>query len=236
MARPIGIVFDLDDTLYLERDYALSGFKAVAERLGDRRFVDAAWHVFCRGDRSRVFDLALPAIGIDLTPALISELVRCYRGHLPTIALAPDAVRFLARWPADRPLGLLTDGFHHSQRNKVAALGLERSRFQPIVFTDAWGRDYWKPHVRGFEAIAAAWDLPPTALVYVADNPAKDFVAPNELGWRTVQVARPDGVHRGNLPVSGGEPQATVRSLDELEAALAPMALELPASHCHSRR
>jgi len=214
---PIGIVFDLDDTLYLERDYARSGFADLAEWLGDRRFAEAAWREFCSGDRSRVFDAALPTIGRSPEPQLVAELVRRYRSHRPVITLAPDAARILDRWPASLPLALLSDGFGDSQRNKVAALGLESSRLDPLVFTDAWGREFWKPHCRGFEFVAAAWSLPASRLVYVADNPAKDFVAPNRLGWRTVQIARPEGVHSGNPAAPGGEPQSVIRSLDELE-------------------
>ena len=57
------------------------------------------------------------------------------------------------------------------------------------------GRAFWKPHRHGFELIQRRFALPPEAFVYVADNPAKDFVAPRALGWRTVQVVRPEGVH-----------------------------------------
>jgi putative hydrolase of the HAD superfamily len=32
--------------------------------------------------------------------------------------------------------------------------------------------------------------------VYVADNPAKDFVAPRALGWATVRVRRAGSLHQ----------------------------------------
>ena len=35
-----GFVFDLDDTLYLERDYVRSGFCAIAQAFGDERLSD----------------------------------------------------------------------------------------------------------------------------------------------------------------------------------------------------
>lgn len=224
LPRPIGIVFDLDDTLYLERDYAYSGFSAVADWLertyGIGGFAEQARAAFSQGERKRVFDAALAALGVDPKPALIAELVQTYRSHQPDICLAEDAQRFLARWPGDHPLALLTDGFHQSQRNKVAALGLDGVRFSPIVYTDAWGSTYWKPHRRGFEFIASELGLPPAALVYVADNPAKDFIAPRALGWRTVRIARPAGVHRHETAAQEGDPAAVIETLDDLEAAL----------------
>ena len=31
--------------------------------------------------------------------------------------------------------------------------------------------------------------------VYVADDPLKDFAAPRQLGWLTIRVRRPGGLH-----------------------------------------
>lgn len=228
--EPIGIVFDLDDTLYLERDYAFSGFEAVGEWLqrehGLEGFARQARSFFAQAS-TRVFDRALKALGMPAPAALIEQLVSVYRGHTPHIALAPDAASFLQRWHAGWPLAILTDGFHQSQRNKVDALGLDGTRFRPIVYTDEWGRAFWKPHLRGFQSIAEAFGLPPGRMVYVADNPAKDFIAPRALGWRTVQIARPEGVHIRNPVAPGGHPDATIQSLDELDTAL----LANPSAH-----
>ena len=30
---------------------------------------------------------------------------------------------------------------------------------------------------------------------FLADNPAKDFQAPDALGWRTLRIRRPGGLH-----------------------------------------
>lgn len=221
--EPIGIVFDLDDTLYLERDYAFSGFDAVGEWLRRERGVEGferqARSAFAQAS-THVLDRALEALGVAAPPALIDQMVSVYRAHTPRIALASDAASFLQRWHGGWPLAILTDGFHQSQRNKVDALGLTATRFGPIVYTDEWGRTFWKPHLRGFQSIAASFGLPPDRMVYVADNPAKDFIAPRALGWRTVQVVRPEGVHTRNPVAPDGHPDTVVHSLDELESAL----------------
>jgi len=103
------------------------------------------------------------------------------------------------------PLALVSDGSLEAQRRKVEALDLAR-RFDPILLTDAWGRAFWKPHPRAFEAVQARLALEPGALVYIANNPAKDFQAPRALGWRTVRVHLP-----GQLPVLAGGMEAEVQ-------------------------
>ena len=39
-------------------------------------------------------------------------------------------------------------------------------------------------------------DVDPGACAYVADNPVKDFAGPKGLGWTTVRVRRPQGLHQ----------------------------------------
>ena len=69
---PPAVVFDLDDTLYAERDYVLSGMGAVAAwveaELGsgaDEAFAELV-ALFDQGVRGRVFDLWLQDQQLDL--------------------------------------------------------------------------------------------------------------------------------------------------------------------------
>ena len=48
--------------------------------------------------------------------------------------------------------------------------------FPAVIFSDQWGREYWKPHARPYTACAEALAVEPRNLVYVGDNPAKDFI------------------------------------------------------------
>jgi len=52
----------------------------------------------------------------------------------------------------------------------------------------------------------------------VADNPAKNFVEPHQLRWRTVRVRRLGSLHSNTQ--SGGDIDAEIASLDNLDAAL----------------
>lgn len=48
--QPIrGVIFDLDDTLYSEKDYVRSGYRAVADYLGDENAAEKLWEYFEQG-------------------------------------------------------------------------------------------------------------------------------------------------------------------------------------------
>ena len=89
----------MDDTLFLERDYVLSGFAAadavVAKEYGRKGFSECAWRKFCAGVRGRIFDEALKEVGVELRSAYVAELVAVYRSHLPRIKLTSDSSCFL---------------------------------------------------------------------------------------------------------------------------------------------
>jgi putative hydrolase of the HAD superfamily len=56
--------------------------------------------------------------------------------------------------------------------------------------------------------------------VYVADNLAKDFVAPNSLGWLTVHYVSDVQVHREQTAPAGGRPHLTLGNLGGLPELL----------------
>jgi putative hydrolase of the HAD superfamily len=214
------IVFDLDDTLYLERDYVQSGFQAVddwvAAEFRVAGFFTTAWRLFEEGLQGRVFDSALAALGIAAEPQLIGELVGIYRRHRPVIRLAPDAARALKRHAGRDRLALLTDGYVTTQKRKIEGLGL-RPYCDPVIITDRWGRDYWKPHPRGFMAIQSRFDRAAADFVYIGDNPDKDFLAPKALGWKTIRIRRAGGLHAARMARPDHDADLTITTLDELD-------------------
>jgi putative hydrolase of the HAD superfamily len=223
IASSWAIVFDLDDTLYLERDYARSGFVAVGDYVkksaGLTDFADRCWNCFQQGTRGSIFDEALAGYRIAIDPGFVRELVRVYRQHEPTIALADDAAAWFDTHRGQHRIGLISDGPLICQERKFAALQLDRS-VEAAVLTDRWGRFFWKPHPRAFETISEKLNSPPGNCVYVADNPQKDFTAPLELGWRTIRIRRPLGLHAGVDVPAGMAAEVEITSLDELDSIL----------------
>lgn len=218
------IVFDLDDTLYLERDYVCSGFRAVGGWLwtehGVSGFADTAWRYFEAGIRGKIFDASVAELGMTPSPGLLKALVDVYRHHAPEITLQPDAAAWLAAPPPQMSLALLTDGPVESQSRKIAALGLEATPLWPQVLNDEWGSEYRKPHQRGFRHIEHVHAVAGHDCMYVGDNAAKDFLAPRALGWRTVQIVRPGAIHPGPPPTADHAADAVIASFAGLNAVL----------------
>jgi putative hydrolase of the HAD superfamily len=223
------LIFDLDDTLYPERDYALGGFHAAgawAERtLGATGLADRLIAALDAGHLGRSFKLALDEALPAHTDADVAGLLKAYSAHTPKLTLFADAQETLATFNGTT-LGLITDGHAKTQAAKVAALGIA-PRFSEIILTGALGADrvFHKPHPRAFELMEAALRKSPNdRFVYVGDNPAKDFLAPNAMGWTTVLVDRPafrpTRIHPLTAPPPGGAARHTLASLSELSAAL----------------
>lgn len=194
------VVFDIDDTLYLERDYVRSGFRAVGawahQELGLADLGEQASAAFEDGVRGSIFDVALANAGLEVTPELITQLVACYRQHVPDIKLLDDARACLNELglSAEMVVAIVTDGPLASQSAKVRSLGLA-DWSQDVIFTETLGAGFGKPHPRAFELIEQRFGARGDQCVYVADNPAKDFVAPHQMGWMTIRVRRKQGLH-----------------------------------------
>jgi len=220
------VVFDVDDTLYPERNYVLSGFTAVDTRLSATMqiegFGDRAKRLFKTGRRGKIFDEALLELGIKPQPALIAALVNAYRKHVPVLSLAEDALAVLPWLASHFNLAALTDGDAAVQRSKIAALGLSRT-IKFCVVTDEIGREFWKPHSAGFERIMNRFGGVPSGFVYVADNPRKDFIAPKRLGWRTIRVTRHGGEHASYVATPEEEAEITIEDLRKLQRILVPL-------------
>jgi putative hydrolase of the HAD superfamily len=220
------IVFDLDDTLFLEREFVLSGFGAIdiwlSKELGIDGFQKKARGSFERGVRGRNIDLALEELGVPVRPELIRKLVGIYREHAPLISLCADAVWAIDHFRKEYALGLITDGYLATQRNKVKALGIEHT-LQHIIYTDQEGPEYWKPNPRCYMVMSATLRCGAGECVYVADNPRKDFVAPKALGWRTVRIRREGGEHSHEVADQSQDAERSIISLEQLRSCLSEM-------------
>lgn len=177
MGRHTVICFDLDDTLYKEIDFVKSAYAEIAGKVGHpesaRQMLD--WYY----EGKNVFAELIDTYGLDIT---IGECLQVYRNHYPDIALDPGVKEFLdALKKNGAKLGLITDGRSVSQRNKIKALGLE-GFFDIEIISEEFGSE--KPDSRNYKAVMDAFP-DRNCFVYIGDNPEKDFIAPNRLGWDT---------------------------------------------------
>jgi HAD superfamily hydrolase (TIGR01549 family) len=90
-------------------------------------------------------------------------------------------------------VGIITDGRPDGQRNKLDALGLD---VDDVIITDELGGvQFRKPCDIAFRIMTTRWRLNPADVVYVGDNPAKDFQAAQQLGMRSLWYRNVDGLY-----------------------------------------
>ena len=221
------VVFDLDDTLYPERDYVRGGYRAVADALGSPgradEFFDWLWNRFLRGQAAGALDALSETFALDLDKPAVARLIGLYRSHPCCLRPFGGLADLLSLLRPHYRLGVLSDAFLPGGRMKLASLGLERF-FDAAVFTDELGpnRQFWKPSPVGYERIARALGVPLAACAFVGVNPAKDFQAPNALGALTIQYLQPSQLSASNPAPPGGAPQHIARTTGEIVQAIRP--------------
>lgn len=194
------VVFDLDDTLYMEKEYVFSGFQEVdlwvQRHCKVQGFFEKAILLFNQGHRGHIFNEALDLLNINIEYGMVLQMIKVYREHLPKIQLYPDA-RWALQYSFDKAvIGLLTDGYLEAQRQKVRALGIG-PYFKTIVYSDELGRAYWKPSPIPYIRMSMSIGIDVKQCVYIGDNPQKDFITAKRLGWTTICVKRADDLYSG---------------------------------------
>lgn len=210
------LIFDLDDTLYEECQFVLSGFKAVAEMAAhlwqtnyDKTLKELEQLLNNQG-RGAVFDTWLMQQGI-FSKKKVQQCLACYRNHNPQIKLNTAAQILLPQLP--KPLYLVTDGNKQVQANKVKALDIA-DYFKRIFITHRFGIRHAKPSTYCFKLIQAAEKLPWQRMAYIGDNPNKDFVNLNNLGMITIRIRT--GMFKDQTAKPGYDSRYTLNSLIEL--------------------
>lgn len=215
------ILFDLDDTLYEERQFFQSGFLAVAELLQQRGIgqcmptVELLEHFHYHEGRDGVFQKL--CVSLAFPSDWIPELVTVFRAHRPNIQLANDVTEVLPRLRKSHKLGCVTDGWASVQRTKLEVLGVN-SFLDAVVVADDYGRDRWKPHPFPFQRCCELLGSPPEQSVFVGDNPHRDIQGARNAGLRSVRIRRP-GAYFECMDFCAAESNADfeVHNLIELE-------------------
>lgn len=188
------VIFDLDDTLYSEKDYVRSGFEQISRHyVNIENMADKLWASFENGEKA--IDTVLKKEGL-FSPETVSCCLDIYRNHYPDITIYPEAEELLyALQNSGIRLGMITDGRPEGQRAKIKALGIERY-FEKIIITDELGGvDFRKPNTKAFEEMQKHFNTPYSSMVYIGDNPKKDFIAPKKLKMNSVYFKNPKGLY-----------------------------------------
>lgn len=174
-------IFDLDDTLYKEIDFLKSAYKEIAEMIGHPEAFDFMLDSYLYGENA--FNSVIEKYHLLFS---VDQLLEIYRKHKPDISLDKDTIATLDALKARGViLCLLTDGRSVTQRNKIEALGLYRwIAKENILISEEFS--HGKPSIECYQYFLDRY--PNAEFTAVGDNPAKDFLTPNQLGWATICI------------------------------------------------
>ena len=195
VTAPVGaVIFDLDDTLYSEKEYVNSGCKEVSKLFPEIPDIyKKLWNSFERG--KSVFDAVLIDAGI-YSDELKNLCLEIYRKHVPSIE-PYDGMRDLIAELKRRKvkIGIITDGRPEGQRNKIQALGLHKLVDEIMITDELGGEKFRKPNDIAFRVMQRRLGVPFERMMYVGDNLGKDFAAPAALSMQCLYFNNPDGLY-----------------------------------------
>ena len=143
------VVFDLDDTLYSEKQYVRSGYCAVAKVIPQINDMEKKlWEAFTAGNPA--IDTVLKKAGV-YTEELKNYCLTIYRTHKPDISLYDGVIDMLKELhERGVNIGIITDGRPEGQKAKIEALGLETMVDEIIITDELGGGEYRKPCDKAF--------------------------------------------------------------------------------------
>lgn len=189
------VIFDLDDTLYSEKEYVRSGYQKIAEILPEvENAAEKLWTLF-EAKKSAIDEL-LKMENIQ-SEEVKQACLRAYRYQIPDIHLYEGVAEMMKAFKnKGLKLGIITDGRPEGQRAKLQVLGLEKIVDYIIVTDEFGGPRYRKPNSIAFQRMKELLCVEYNQMCYIGDNIKKDFVAPERLGMRSIWFKNDDGLYR----------------------------------------
>lgn len=184
------VIFDLDDTLYSEKDYIRSGYHQIAEAFHIPEMEKEMWSVFEHGGKA--IDEVLEKHNLRERK---QEALNIYRFQEPNISLYPGVLEMLTCIASKKKVGIITDGRPEGQHAKIRVLKL-KSVIPAIIVTDELGgTEYRKPNPEAFIRMSEILETQLDRMVYIGDNIKKDFIAPERLGMKTIYFRNAEGLY-----------------------------------------
>lgn len=221
------VIFDLDDTLISEYDYIKSGYKVITKKIkkdfklkkSEEDIFGIMWKLF-EDNSKNVFNILLETFKLDYNEEYIKELVQAYREHIPNIKFYDDVLPCLNRLKNQEiKLGMITDGYVITQKHKLEVLNAY-TLFDKIIITDELGEKFWKPSPKAFEIMRDFFNIKYEEMVYIGDNPKKDFYIKKYYPINTVRVHRKNSVYENEKYLENFKEDAIITELTQIEKNL----------------
>ena len=184
------IIFDLDDTLYDSRIFTFQGFWSVSIFLSkitnvDKKIIYYKILSFSKKNNKRAFNMILE--NLNLPKKYLVKLLSIYRYSNKKLFLYEDA-KYLLNFLGYKRSFLITDGNKKMQAIKIKSLKISKY-FKKIFITNQYGIKNNKPSIFCFEKIRKLEKTTFNNLVYIGDNPKKDFLV-KKYGITTIRLKR----------------------------------------------
>ena len=202
--RMIGLVFDVDDTLYeqivpfenaykslFDMDIETEKFYLLSRYYSDVKF-EASRNGEMTMDEYHIYRIqeAAKDLGVYLSDEQALNMQKEYEKNQQKLQMSDITISILDLAKENNvKLGIITNGPSEHQWSKVKALGVEKwiDRKNIIVSGD-YGIN--KPDVRIYEIMQEKLQLPNDSLYYIGDSLENDIVGANNAGWKAIWINR----------------------------------------------
>ena len=200
----IGLVFDVDDTLYeqivpfenaynslFDMDIDMEKFYLLSRYYSDVKF-EASRNGEMTMDEYHIYRIqeAAKDLGVFLTDEQALNMQKEYEMNQQKLQMSNVTINILKLARKNNvKLGIITNGPSAHQWSKIKALGVERWIDKENIIVSG---DYSinKPDVRIFEIMQEKLQLPIDSLYYIGDLLENDIVGANNAGWKAIWINR----------------------------------------------
>ena len=200
----IGLVFDVDDTLYeqivpfenaykslFDMDIDIEKFYLLSRYYSDVKF-EASRNGEITMDEYHIYRIqeAAKDLGVCLTAEQALSMQKEYKKNQQKLQMSNITISILELAKEnDVKLGIITNGPSEHQWSKITTLGIESwIGRENIIVSGDYGIN--KPDVRIFEIMKEKLQLPNDSLYYIGDSIENDIVGANNAGWKSIWINR----------------------------------------------
>jgi|LFRM01.1.fsa_nt_gb putative hydrolase of the HAD superfamily len=191
------VIFDLDNTLYNEKEYIDNALLNVAHTFCNIKGLNIKEVVYyLKNDliingTEEIFQRLLAKYNMNEDKSIIKKLITVYRNCNVSLNLYYDVIETLELIKSKGlKLGIVSNGFSYTQRNKINLLNIG-SYFNTIIISGEWlPKDLWKPNKAPFELCFNNLGVKPQECLYVGDSYDKDIVGAYNAGAFPILIKR----------------------------------------------
>lgn len=191
-------IFDLDDTLYPQKEFTRQCLLATSGYISEISGADVD---FIKINLNRILDEKgieykyifndlFDIIKFDGVPHL-KKILELFRTCKPELKLYKNTLEVLNVLKNNYRLALLTDGYEQVQHYKVKELELN-DYFEEILVTFTLGEENRKPSTLPYEVMLNTLGLEAFECVYIGNDPKRDFIACKKLGMKSIRINQGD--------------------------------------------